>query len=200
MAVKSSDTPISTRKCARCGRLFSKDRRYSQAQWDEQSYCSHHCARYARCEKPILPLFFNQIRVDPITKCWIWTGPTDEKGYGLVTVNQKTNRTHRALFSITVSDIPKGMKVLHRCDVPACCNPYHLFLGTVKDNADDMMMKGRGAELKGTEVWNARLTEAEVLAIRADSRTQEEIAATYQIAQTTVSAIKRRANWGHLPD
>lgn len=39
--------------------------------------------------------------------------------------------------------VPKGRFVLHRCDVPACCNVDHLFLGSAADNARDMAAKGR---------------------------------------------------------
>lgn len=42
-----------------------------------------------------------------------------------------------------VGPIPKGMFVLHKCDVRACVKPDHLFIGTKKDNTRDMMSKGR---------------------------------------------------------
>ena len=38
-----------------------------------------------------------------------------------------------------------GMCVLHRCDVPGCVNPDHLFVGTFKDNTQDMIRKGRNS-------------------------------------------------------
>jgi len=60
---------------------------------------------------------------------------------------------------------PKGMEVCHTCDVKTCVNPDHLFLGTHQDNADDMVAKGRSA--KGIRCGNAKLTDDEVLLIRA---------------------------------
>lgn len=43
----------------------------------------------------------------------------------------------------TNGPIPEGMQVLHRCDVPYCVNPEHLFLGTDKENHRDKTAKGR---------------------------------------------------------
>lgn len=48
--------------------------------------------------------------------------------------------------------------VLHRCDNRVCINVDHLFLGTHRDNMDDMVAKGRhkGINGKGTGASRGR--------------------------------------------
>jgi len=87
--------------------------------------------------------------------------------------------------------IPTGMHVLHKCDVPACVNPDHLFLGTHADNMHDMAVKGRAARIYGRVTYGAlRLTDAQVRAIRADTRRHRVIAEEYGIAYKYVSHLK----------
>lgn len=77
------------------------------------------------------------------TDCWVWPGPVNAGGYGLIKVKRRHLVTHRYAYQHSHGEIPDGMKVLHRCDNPPCCNPAHLFLGTQADNLDDMRRKGR---------------------------------------------------------
>lgn len=75
--------------------------------------------------------------------CWIWTGALNGKGYGIMTIQGKHILAHR--FSLILNnrnEIPTGLFVCHKCDNPKCVNPDHLFLGTARDNADDMYYKG----------------------------------------------------------
>ena len=78
------------------------------------------------------------------TGCIEWTGAHNEYGYGILRVNRRNIRAHRATWELTNGPIPKGMVICHKCDNPPCCNVDHLFLGTLGDNSRDMASKGRG--------------------------------------------------------
>lgn len=55
----------------------------------------------------------------------------------------KKLRAHRIMYSIINGDITSEQKVCHSCDSTRCINPAHLWLGTQKDNIQDMVAKGR---------------------------------------------------------
>jgi hypothetical protein len=84
------------------------------------------------------------------------------------------------------------MNVLHRCDIPACVNPAHLFLGTQKDNALDMVAKGRD------EQGGRKLEPEMILAIRRSPLKQAELARQFFVSRVTISDIRRRKSWKHL--
>jgi len=76
--------------------------------------------------------------------CLEWTGYRKRGGYGTIKVDGKPLLTHRVAWELANGEIPDGLHVLHRCDVPACCAVNHLFLGTIADNNADKVRKGRG--------------------------------------------------------
>lgn len=91
--------------------------------------------------------------------CWLWTQTTAPEGYGIFIHGSHSYRAHRLAWEFTHTE-PLGEfdVICHRCDNPQCVNPAHLFVGTPKDNYQDMVNKGRHA---------FRLTDAEVREIRA---------------------------------
>jgi hypothetical protein len=127
--------------------------------------------------------------------CWEWQGALNKDGYPTIRQNNRVCRGARIVWEATTGKaLLPGQLVCHKCDNPSCLNPNHLFVGTVKDNSWDMMRKGRGAG----PLQQRKLTSAEVLAIRVDSRTQRVIAGDYGISQSSVSLIKRRINCGWI--
>jgi len=75
--------------------------------------------------------------------CVQWVGSTNPNGYGQIGYEGKICTTHRLSWILANGEIPNGLWVLHKCDFRACINPDHLFLGTARDNTDDMVSKGR---------------------------------------------------------
>lgn len=76
--------------------------------------------------------------------CWEWTGAKVKGGYGSFRIGKSARYSHRIAWELSNGHISNGLRVLHKCDNPVCCNPMHLFLGTQADNVKDMLTKGRG--------------------------------------------------------
>lgn len=134
--------------------------------------------------------------------CWVWVRATDSWGYGHMHVGKKKISTHRLSYMEFVDEIPKGLCVCHRCDIPACVNPNHLFLGTHQDNATDKVKKGRSFGRKGKRTGEgnpaAKLTEKDVLKIRASSESKKALSEKYGVIIGTIASIKAGRSWKHI--
>lgn len=83
-------------------------------------------------------------KVDKSGECWLWTAGTFRRGYGAIKVDGKQVKAHRLAHELFIGPIPEGLHVLHRCDVPGCVRPEHLYAGTDKDNVRDRSSRKRG--------------------------------------------------------
>ena len=131
--------------------------------------------------------------------CWLWTGHIGENGYGITGIKGKGYKAHRVSYFIEHGRIDNDRLMLHRCDVRACVNPAHLFLGTPKDNSQDAVRKGRNTKLYGEQNGKARLTRAAVLAIRRmctkDGMLQKTAARRFGVSEATVSYVMGGVRW-----
>lgn len=129
--------------------------------------------------------------------CWEWTACKDMGGYGIIGADGAVKGAHRVMWELVVSEIPSDKCVLHHCDNRGCVKPDHLFLGTHKENSEDMITKGRSAI--GSRNGRAKLTDADVVKIRSiKGQSQYKIASMFGIDQTMVGNILRKQNWKHV--
>lgn len=140
--------------------------------------------------------------VNNSTGCWEWMGGLDTCGYGKISVDGKTSKVHRKAYeTYTGNAIPQGMVVCHKCDIPSCFNPDHLFVGTQGDNNADRSRKGRTNKTRknhgeGTHV--AKLSWECVRSIRkkySEGWRQIDLAAQFGVDQSCVSLIVSNKTW-----
>jgi len=125
--------------------------------------------------------------------CWIWKG--SRKGpkrleYGSFHFRDESTVAHRFSWLIYKGDIPTGILVLHKCDVPLCVNPDHLFLGTHLDNERDKIAKGRhkGEKLNPDKV-------KELKSLMASDFGDMNLARKYGVSYQTIWHIRIGRTW-----
>lgn len=139
--------------------------------------------------------------------CWDWTASLNNVGYGQFYLNGKMVSSHRVSYIINhplTIDLweHREICVCHKCDNPCCVNPAHLFLGSVGDNMNDKLAKGRGNQPKGENHGRSKLTEDNVREIRIKYAeggvSQRELALKYAVSETIIGYITLRKRWTHI--
>ncbi len=139
-------------------------------------------------------------------KCWPWSGGLTASGYGKFWYNKKIWLSHRLVYYFTYGKIDDSMFVCHRCDNPMCCNPKHLFLGSAKDNTNDMINKGRQQDyskvVRGSDNLMSKVTEQqvkEILFLHQEGKCKKkEIANKYGLTLSGLESIIYRRCWKHI--
>lgn len=144
---------------------------------------------------------------EPNSGCLLWTGAVDHSGHGVITIwndegtKAVTTSPHRVAWQLHRGPIPEGMCICHKCDVPSCINPDHLWLGSNDDNMADMVRKKRANGFKpGSKHRRSKLTEENIRDIRTSNASGVTLAQRYGISTANVSLIRSRKAWSHVGD
>lgn len=139
------------------------------------------------------------LNMTPRADCLIWSGTLSDKGYGRFWFapndgySSKYRLAHRMAAEIKLGRYLRDDEhACHECDVPACVNPSHIFIGTNLDNIADKMSKGRNDRI---------LTENQVFDIMrrlALGEPARPIARELGVHFVTISDIKCGRSWAHI--
>lgn len=160
--------------------------------------------------KTIEERFWEKVDIRSKDECWEWQAFVLDShnlaGYGRFKFTSgNVEYAHRVSWKLTYGEISSGLKVLHKCDNPPCVNPNHLFLGTLKDNSQDMVSKGRWkryVSYNGELNPSAKLTDRKVKTIKELIRknmSPKNIANKFGVNRETIYSIKNGLSWKHIP-
>lgn len=168
--------------------------------------------------KPVIDLatrFWAKVSRGASSECWEWNGAT-VSGYGFITLTSQRRQeyAHRVAWKLTYGEIENGMLVCHKCDNRKCCNPNHLFLGTFKDNTQDMLNKGRSAwqinpppqkvklgQAKGERIGQHKLSESSIVLIRQlyrEGTTQAALSRQFKVSPSAICRAISKFTWKHI--
>jgi len=159
-------------------------------------------------DKKDLERFWTKVDIRNWDECWEWLAQKDKDGYGRIKIKKKCLRAHRFSFFIHNGFVDKNLYVCHSCDNPSCVNPHHLWIGTNRDNQNDLVEKSKIINKKnksknmGEKSHLSKLKEEDVIAIRNlyldKSILIKDIANKFDITITNVQDIVKNKTWKHV--
>lgn len=142
--------------------------------------------------------FWDKVNKGSVDDCWEYLGRLNHDGYGQFDHHNTASVAHRFSWELSFGKIPDGIYVCHKCDNPSCVNPNHLFLGTQKDNMEDMVKKGRGADKRGRKNGKSVVNESIVREIRvlySNGWSYQKIADNFGVSNGCVNHIINGRHW-----
>lgn len=132
--------------------------------------------------------------------CIIWTKALDSHGYGQSWRHGKPYKAHRAAYEEKYNIILEPPQfLLHKCDVPACVNSDHLYIGTQKENMRDRKLReGYKTLPRGEQRKDSKLKTKDVLYIRTCKISAKELALLFNVSQSLISKVRNNKKWKHV--
>ena len=122
-------------------------------------------------------------------------------GYSIVCLHvngkQKNEYVHRLVAKTYIPNPDNRKEVNHINGIKTDNRVENLEWCTAKENTNHAVSMGLRNN-KGENNYLSKLTEEQVLLIRADYRSQREIAKDYKVTDQIIGRIKRRQTWNHI--
>jgi hypothetical protein len=167
----------------------------------------HGTVGFKKCARGTLEeRFWNFVDKKSQDECWHWVGQILSNGYGRISLGSKKDGNglaHRVSWKLhNKKDIPDGMYVMHKCDNPSCVNPYHLSIGTPKDNTQDMIQKGRKRTVspKGEGNGKSLLDAEKVRLIRSSTLNHAALGRQLGVSPNCIRGVRTGRTWSHIED
>lgn len=132
--------------------------------------------------------------------CWRWKDSLDKNGYAYIYAGKnKHYKAHRLSYEMYKGDIPQGFLVCHSCDNPTCTNPEHLWLGSIKENSEDSVKKGRSCHGESRPL--AKLKDSDIPEIRkmlSLGVTKAFLSRKYGVSFMAISLVGQGKTWKHV--
>lgn len=131
-------------------------------------------------------------KVDKETNCWNCYSHSLNRGYPVFKRNGKRLRISKYYFEQKFGEVPKGKLLCHKCNKSLCINPYHLYIGSYKDNSNDRCISGNsGQKLNKEKVL-------EIFSLFKKGCSNKVIVKKFNVDPSSISRIRNGKNWKHI--
>lgn len=182
--------------CLTCSKELIRPRKWSLKQYEAMKYCGHPCffKKHSHNSEQEADSFYSRV-YEMESGCHAWVGPRCENGYGMwsrkLNGKRSTIRAHRFAWILrNKKEIPEKMLACHTCDNPWCVNPDHIFIGSHKDNSEDMIKKNRGVYLRGSESNSAKLSLHQIEEIILSKEPATKLCRKHGVSATVIRNVR----------
>lgn len=183
------------KNCAKCGKVFFRDKRSTWKYWAKAKFCSRVCSARSGADNSekiwgsLADRFWKKVNRRSKDECWEWTGAKRPKGYGVISVDGVQRGATWVSMLLHGKPLSDGMWALHKCDNPRCVNPDHLYEGTPKQNSKDAVLRNR---------FKRKLTPKQALEIKRSKKDAVVLANEYGVSDGLIYAIRNGRKWAHV--
>jgi hypothetical protein len=118
--------------------------------------------------------------------------------YPCITIKYRQMCIYQHIYQECFGKIPAGNVIRHTCDNHLCINPEHLACGTVQDNVNDRVSRGRSAV--GERSGRSKLNNEAVIEILINEQklSPKQLAVLFGVSVRHIQYIKSGKSWTHL--